>query len=197
MRNLFKKKRIDVIKKYFTKKDPLILEIGVHKGEFSQLLLEELKPKKLVLVDPWVAENNEVYNSSLYGNFEGDGQNIQDSYYNDVLKKFEKEIKNSHIEIFRKQSSDIFKILNYNFDLIYIDGNHLFEFVLEDLNNSLKFISENGYIILDDYKSVGWWSDGVTKAINKLKAEKRIKIVHEHNFFNRHYQCLIKKNKFL
>ena len=169
------------------------MEIGVHKGDFSQLLLKSLEPKKLVLVDPWIAESNEVYNSSLYGNLQGDGQNIQDIYYSDVLKRFEKEVKNHQIEIFRKKSSEVFKILDYEFDLIYIDGNHLFEFVLEDVNNSLKIINENGFIILDDYKIVGWWNDGVTKAISKLKGEKKIKIIHEHNFFNKHNQCLIKK----
>ena len=193
MRNLFKKKRIEVVKKYLKKKNPIILEIGVHKGDFYQLLLENFEPEKLVLVDPWNAESNEDYNSSLYGNLHGDGQNIQDSYYNDVLKKFEKEINNSQIEILRKKSSDAFRILNYEFDLIYIDGNHLFEFVIEDINNSLKIIKENGYIILDDYKIVGWWNDGVTKAINKFKEEKKIKIIHQHNFFNKHNQCLIKK----
>ena len=56
---LFRKKRIDVIEKFFQINNSLILEIGINKGDFSIVLLEKFKPKKLVLVDPWIAEKRE------------------------------------------------------------------------------------------------------------------------------------------
>ena len=190
---LFKKKRIDVVEKFFHINNSLILEIGAHKGDFSTILLEKFKPKKLVLVDPWIAEKEKIYQSSWYGNFDGVGQKIQDSYYENVKKKFEQEINKKQVEILRMKSSEAFKILKNKFDLIYIDGNHLYNYVLEDLENSLNIINNNGLIILDDFMNKGWWNDGVTKAVNHLKELKKFKILHRHNFFNQHWQCILKK----
>ena len=48
---LFKKKKIDVIEKFFQINNSLILEIGTHKGDFSIVLLEKFKPKKLVFIN--------------------------------------------------------------------------------------------------------------------------------------------------
>ena len=80
------------------------------------------------------------------------------------------------------------------FDLIYIDGNHLFDFVKRDVINSLKFIKQDGIIVLDDYNVVGWWDDGITKAVDFFKKKKLIKIIRKHNLFDYHHQCIIKKN---
>ena len=134
-----------------------------------------------------------IYQSSLYGDFDGGGQKIQDSYYQNVKKKFEQQINKKQVEILRMKSSEAFKILKNKFDLIYIDGNHFYNYVLEDLENSLNIINNNGLIVLDDFMSKGWWYDGVTKAVNHLKELKKIKILHQHNFFNQHNQCILKK----
>ena len=48
--------------------------------------------------------------------------------------------------------------------------------------------------MLDDYNVVGWWDDGITKAVNFLKKKKLIKIIRKHNLFDYHHQCIIKKN---
>ena len=190
---LFKKKRIDVVEKFFHTNNSLILEIGTHKGDFSTMLLEKFKPKKLVLVDPWIAEKDKIYQSSWYGNFNGTGQKLQDLYYENVKKKFGHQINNKQVEILRMKSSEAFKVLKNKFDLIYIDGNHLYNYVLEDLENSLNIINNNGLIILDDFMNKGWWNDGVTKAVKHLKKLNKLEILHKHNFFNQHWQCICKK----
>ena len=52
---LFSKNRIDLIQQNLVKKNPCILEIGIHKGDFSKQLISNFKPSKLILVDPWIA----------------------------------------------------------------------------------------------------------------------------------------------
>lgn len=47
------------------------MEIGVHLGDFSQEILEKVKPKELHLVDPWKYEKSDAYNKALYGVKEG------------------------------------------------------------------------------------------------------------------------------
>ena len=79
------------------------------------------------------------------------------------------------------------------YDLIYIDGNHLYDFVQKDISNSLDHISDDGIIVLDDYKLKGWWNDGVTKAIDYFVNKKKIKILDSHNLFNYHHQCILQK----
>ena len=192
-KKLFSKNRINLIQKYLSVKNPVILEIGIHKGDFSEQLLRKFNPKKLLLVDPWIAYNDLIYQKSWYGNTLHSNQNIQDQYFLDVNKRFEKDILENKIELHRKTSDEFFLGNKSIFDLIYIDGNHLFEFVKKDIENSLKFINNDGLIVLDDYGLKGWWLDGITKAVKYYEKKKIIKIVSRHNIFNYHHQCIIKK----
>ena len=50
----------------------------------------------------------------------------------------------------RKTSDDFFKQNNKKFDLIFIDGLHMYYQVKKDLENSFKCINDNGIIILHD-----------------------------------------------
>ena len=193
-KKLFAKNRIDLIQQNLKVKNPNILEIGIHRGDFSKQLISKFNPKKLYLVDPWIAYKDFIYKNSWYGNSDKSNQKIQDKYYLDLLNYFEKDIYEKRVEVHRKTSDDFFLTNKNLFDLIYIDGNHLFEFVKRDIFNSLRFISEDGIIVLDDYALKGWWDDGITKAVNFHLKEKNIKIIRKHNIFDYHHQCLIKKN---
>jgi len=197
MKKIFKKlfsvDRIELIKKNLKKKNPVFLEIGVHRGDFSKKLFLNFRPKKLVLVDPWKVFDESIYKQSWYGNSDKLGQKKQDQYYEEVTAHFEKEILNGEVEIFRTTSDKYFRTNKYKFDLIYIDGNHLYDFVQKDISNSLEHINDNALIILDDYKLKGWWNDGVTKAIDYFVDAKKIKILDSHNLFNYTHQCIIQK----
>ena len=197
MKKIFKKlfsvDRIDLISKNLKVNNPTILEIGVHRGDFSKKLLSNFNPDKLVLVDPWIAFDELIYKDSWYGNSDKLGQKKQDQYFNEIIKCFENEILNKKIEIHRTISEKFFINNKYKYDLIYIDGNHLFDFVKVDIVNSLKFISNEGSIVLDDYRLSGWWNDGVTKAVKFFNKSGKVKILESHNFFNYHHQCILQK----
>jgi len=197
MKKIFKKlfsvDRIDLIKKNLKKKNPISLEIGVHRGDLSKQLFLNFSPQKLILVDPWMVFDELVYKKSWYGNTENFGQKKQDLYFEEVNDYFKKEILNNEVEIHRTTSDEYFINNKYKFDLIYIDGNHLYDFVKQDILNSLKFINDEGIIVLDDYKLKGWWSDGVTRAIDYFVNTKKLKILESHNLFNYHHQCILQK----
>ena len=192
-KTFFSKNKIDLIKQNLKINHPNILEIGVHKGDFSKQLKANFNPKKLVLVDPWIAYDDLIYKNSWYGNSKNSNQKIQDEYYLNLLDYFKKNILEDTLEIHRRTSDDFFLKNKYKFDFIYIDGNHLFEFVKKDISNSLNFISDDGIIVLDDYLLKGWWDDGITKAVNFHKKNKKIKIIKKHSLFTYHNQCIIKK----
>ena len=171
--------RVKIISNY--KKDIIsILELGTHKGEFAKELYNHFKPSKMVLVDPWKYETEHIYQKSWFGGSEMVfiGQSKQDKIYEDVKNMFKKEIDEKTIEIFRGNSDKFFKLNNVFFDLIYIDGNHLYDFIKKDLINSIKFINQNGLIVCDDYNSVGWWKNGVTIAVDEILTKNNIKLLN-------------------
>ena len=183
-------KRIRIIKKFIGKKTR-ILEIGVHEGTFSNLLLKEFKPEIFYLVDPWKYQDEELYKESLYGgNLSNlDGQKKLDDRYEVVKLNFKEQILSGQIILMRKNSDEIFNLLKDDFfDLIYIDGNHTLDFVKSDITNSLKKVKKDGIIVCDDYESPGWWDDGVTKAVDKLCEENYVKKI-----FIKSNQCVLKK----
>ena len=182
-----------MIKKYFKVLNPDILEIGIFKGDLSKKLFDVFKPNNLTLVDPWKAQSDSIYKDSWYAARDSNSQKIQDKYFNDLKEFFREDILNKKVSIFKLTSEDYFKSNKNKFDLIYIDGNHLYEFVLNDILNSLNSLNENGMIVLDDYKTRGWWKDGVTKAVDYLQKKGKITIVTKHNLFNYHNQCIITK----
>ena len=74
--------------------------------------------------------------------------------------------------------SRLFRCRKNKFDFIYIDGNHLYEFVLKDILNSINCLNKNGIIVCDDFNSKGWWGDGVTKAVNEIVEKKKLKFLN-------------------
>lgn len=84
---------------------------------------------------------------------------------------------------FKMTSNEFFeKYVSIKYDLIFIDGLHLFEQVYLDIVNSLKWLSHNGTIVVHDCNPIteitqlrerasGAWHGDVWKAIVKLRME--------------------------
>ena len=82
-------------------------------------------------------------------------------------------------------SDEFFKNNSKNFDCIFIDGLHIYEQVRKDILNSIKFLNNNGIIILHDClpnkiwnqivpKIYGHWTGDVWKAIVEARTMKNI-----------------------
>ena len=85
----------------------------------------------------------------------------------------------------RLTSDEFFKINNDFFDIIFIDGLHIFEQVRKDILNSLKILNHNGIIVLHDClpsknrdqmvpRSHLNWNGDVWKAIVECRTQKNI-----------------------
>ena len=57
----------------------------------------------------------------------------------------------------RMTSDDFFKQNKSTFDLIFIDGLHVYEQVLKDIENSLKILNDNGVILIHDCLPAKIW----------------------------------------
>ncbi len=165
----------------FIKKNSVCCEIGVWKGEFSELILKKNNPAKLYLVDPW-KDFGENYFDKKHVKYRQENQNQR---YNLVNKKFKKNILKKQVEILKMTSQEAFSELeNIKFDFIYVDGNHQYDFVKYDIDNYFKLLNESGYLIGDDYRI-----DAVQKAVNDF-----IQTYKPKNFFVKNDQFILQKN---
>jgi hypothetical protein len=152
-------------------------EIGVYKGDFSEFILRR-KPKKLHLIDPWKFEPDATYAKSFYGGTLGKDQEKMDSIYKSILGRFHTAIASGIVEVHRSASAAYASHFPDNyFDWIYIDGNHQYDFVKQDLEVFLPKVKSHGLLAGDDYGLPGWWQDGVTRAVDEAVISGRVEKV--------------------
>jgi len=105
---------------------------------------------KLYCVDPW-----EDYDD--YPEYKGEISHIYDIFMKNISESGHKE----KIKINRGLSNiEVPKYEDEFFDIIYIDGNHEPEYVLEDAVLSFRKLKKGGYMIFDDY---GWGGPELTQ----------------------------------
>jgi hypothetical protein len=163
-------------------KEAIVAEIGVYKGEFSKKILDMTNPVRLHLIDPWKFEDDEIYEDSLYGGAQGVDQGNMDEIFNDLLKIFASEINKLQVIIHRASSEEAcINFENNYFDWIYIDGNHLYDYVKKDLEYYYPKVKVGGFITGDDYTEGGWWKGGVKKAVDEFVNKGLVKLIRIQN----------------
>lgn len=143
-----------------------IVEIGVWRGRFSNVLLNTMKPKKLYLVDPWAATTEDEAEDALTT---AKNAAQMEQICSSVQNRFSDQIASGQVEILRDYSANALKTFkDGSIDLVYIDGDHTYEGVKLDLDLAWQKIKPSGYIMLDDYHRRGWWGDGVLRAVHEF-----------------------------
>jgi len=163
-------------------KESVGAEIGVHLGDFSHQILVSLSPKELHLIDPWEHQTLSKYKNAWYGGGAKGGQDEMDSRFSGILKRFDRNLISGQVKIHRGYSNHILqKFPEHYFDWVYIDGNHLYEYVIEDLTLSLLKVKPGGYIAGDDYSEEGWWEGGVKKAVDEFAMNPAVELLEIRN----------------
>jgi hypothetical protein len=144
------------------------VEIGVFKGNFSDLLLRIAQPKTLHLVDPWISTSSNEHVQSLYSQANR-SQSDMDNLYADVQSRFAKQVETGRVVIHRETSeSAMSKFGDESIDFVYIDGDHTEQAVDLDLELAFEKIKRHGLICGDDYVLGNWWRGGVVRAVNRF-----------------------------
>lgn len=103
---------------------------------------------ELVCIDPWIDYDD-------YPEYKGQ----QDSIYSTFLRNTQH--LGEKLKIHRGFSNEVIPSLqDDSFDIIYIDGNHEPEYVLEDAVLAFRKLKVGGYLIFDDY---GWGGPDLTQ----------------------------------
>lgn len=150
-------------------KNAICVEIGVWRGEFSKILLEELAPSHLYLIDPWAVQDDGAGGASLAG---GQDKLRMDGIHDHVQNAFAAQIAAGTVSIIRDYSAPALgKFADGSVDFVYLDGDHSFDGVLADLRAAHEKLRAGGIVMMDDYHQKGWWGDGVIRALNTFLGE--------------------------
>ncbi len=126
----------------YIKEGDICAEIGVLKGDYANLISMQ-SPSKLYLIDPWISIPD------ISHRWHSVPQEEMNNYKNEVFNMFSN---NDKIQILEKYSVDaVIGFEDNYFDWVYLDANHSYSFVKEDLNNWWVKLKPNGYICGNAY----------------------------------------------
>jgi Methyltransferase domain len=147
-------------------------EIGVWKGNFSKKILNRVQPSTLHLIDPWKFVQEEGYELADYGGKVAKSQADMDGLFERVRERFADEISRGVVHIHRATSTEAGATFPDDYlDWVYIDANHSYEFVRDDLLLFHVKVKPGGYLTGDDYGIKGWWGTGVKDAVDEFVAQ--------------------------
>jgi hypothetical protein len=164
-------------------------EIGVAQGDFSEVLLDRARPARLHLIDPWsaqeaddraaVAHLGEVSRSSgPWGPPAHDA--LGDQQFSAACQRFSKR---PEVSIHRQFSYKVAREFpDRYFDFVYIDANHTYEYVLQDLLDFAPKVKDDGLIMGHDFFEGAVSREyhyGVIDAVQRFlkRAEERYRLI--------------------
>ncbi len=135
-----------------------IAEIGVYRGLNAKRLRSLFPQAELYLIDPWIIypENKEPEAGSI---------TLDDDEMTDAYERVVKQFGNDPLtKIIRKKSEDAINDVK-ELDIVFIDGNHSYDSVMQDINLWHGKVREGGILAGHDYGVPGL--EGVKKAVDK------------------------------
>ena len=154
---------VQEVKKMFADKPLTGVEIGVFSGEHAQSILKNLNIKKLYLVDPYL--------SYTHGVEKGYSSKQMNKAFREAITRL-KPYQNK-VEWIQKTSKDAVTEVPENIDFVYIDGNHTYEFVREDIHLYFPKIKNGGVLGGHDF-DMPWI--GLAKAVIEFAAEEGLEV---------------------
>jgi hypothetical protein len=138
------------------------VELGVYRGDWSAKLMSTVGFDELWLVDSWEMKKEELNPFPDHpAHLAGLEQAFKEFYkgettsaaleagFIEVQQKFGQ---NPKVKILRKRTFEVVKLMADGFfDMIYVDANHQYEFVLRDLIEFAAKLRPGGVMILNDF----------------------------------------------
>ena len=133
------------------------VEVGTHRGESAEFWLKNSPQLHLTCIDPYIA-----YNARH-------SQDEQDAVYAEALER----LKPYNAEIIRETSLDaVDSFEDKSLDFVYIDGDHEFDPVMQDLICWAQKVRGGGVVMLHDYCVM--WRGGVMAAVDAYTKSHRV-----------------------
>lgn len=138
-------------------------EIGVSKGYYSKILCQYIPGLKLYCIDPWLAYDEYVEQHDTNGQI----------ILNDCYEVAKQKLNSYNCEFIKEFSMNAVKNFEDNsLDFVFIDGNHSFQYVINDIAEWNKKVRVGGIISGHDY----WRSFEGGAYIKGLSPEEKIQL---------------------
>src|ERR1700733_7581095 len=142
-------------------KEAIGAELGVFRGEFSNMLLRNVRPTLLHLIDTWQSPA-------------GAGAETGDMIHASVLRRFAAELRQERVEVHRATAADALDALaDDTLDFIYLSGERNYEVVLQNLRVAGRKVKSGGLVCGTDYVAGMAGRDGVLRAVHDFLVENK------------------------
>lgn len=122
-----------------------VAEVGVLRGNFSAHMLRRLSPRELHLIDPWEKQDRREY-----GDFFMWQEKRWDAVYDFCRNRFKRF--SDIVTLHRAKSMDVVgEFEDESLDFVYLDGNHKYTAVLEDLEAWSRKVRRGGILAGHDF----------------------------------------------
>lgn len=126
-----------------------VLELGVYRGEYAEIILKNCPSiKKYYMIDPWAHLDN--WNKPANKDNE-----VFDQFYQETLKRTDF-AKSKRVVLRGKTTEVIDKIPDNSLDFAYVDGDHTLKGITIDLIRVYPKIKTGGWIGGDDFAPSIW-----------------------------------------
>jgi hypothetical protein len=152
-------------------------EIGVQKGIFSEKILSTWKGEMLFSIDIWENYQN-------YTDIANVSQEQQEKLFLEASARLSSYKNSFIIRQYSLEASSLFE--NNSLDFVYIDANHKYEFVSEDIISWYPKIRPGGLISGHDYLNgyiEGSGEFGVKKAVDEFVAREKLRLFHTEEYW--------------
>jgi len=139
-------------------------EIGVWQGDFSKMVLSTCTLETYYLIDPYTFMPE--FPNRMYGGTVAKSQADMDQIFEQTKAKLAP-LPGQQIWLRDLSEGAANQIEDDSLDFVYLDGNHLYDWVYKDLRLYVPKIKPGGHMILDDWL---WLDDNGGTAV-KLAAE--------------------------
>lgn len=143
----------------------IIAEIGVNKGETSKLFRNLFPDAQLYLIDPWQLSTDYLFSATPISrkrkHYEKAHSLVRDEFKDDP-----------HVTILRMSSLEALSHTPDQFDLVFIDANHEYDHVKQDILSWLPKVRPGGILAGHDYDPEIPMFSGVKQAVDEIFGNK-------------------------
>ena len=144
-------------------------ELGVFRGHFSVVIMREVQPKKLYLVDPWTKQGREYFDWGEKPE-EMDYTNFNKLRISEAKRDAEERVRpfGDKVEIIEEFEYNWLKSFPGKLDFVYLDSSHFYKDIVKALDLINKVLANGGVILGDDWYDDPAHYSGVCRAANEF-----------------------------
>lgn len=150
-----------------------VAEIGVWRAAFSKVLVGTLQPRQFVAFDIFTGHEETDWNG-ITGRELFDGLTHRQFYEREMAphRAITTIVEGDSRETLRAHA-------DRSFDLVYVDGNHHYDFVKADAALAVQMTRESGFLVFNDYMLIdhNHANYGIVPVVNDLVANQGWRVV--------------------